>query len=264
VRLPTSAYKRLEQVSALPIRAADGHLLPLSQMASLQIVQGQPEITRSNLKRMVAVTARISGRSMGSVINDVKAMLAKPGMLPKGMYYQLGGLYQQQQEAFKGLTIVLFAAIALVFTLLLFLYESFRVALVIMLMPLLAIGAVFVGLWLTGIELNISAMMGMTMIVGIVTEVAIFYFSELEEAGTDLPLHQALLEAARHRMRPILMSTMAAILTLLPLALALGSGSQMQQPLAVAIIAGLLVQVPLVLLVMPVLYAVLMRSREAA
>lgn len=264
VRLPASSYKRLEQVEALPIRAADGHLLPLSQIASLQIVQGQPEITRSNLKRMVAVTGRISGRSMGAVIADVKAMLAKPGMLPKGMYYELGGLYQQQQEAFRGLTVVLCAAIALVFTLLLFLYESFRVALVIMLMPLLAIGAVFIGLWVTGIELNISAMMGMTMIVGIVTEVAIFYFSELEDVAPELPLHEALLEAARHRMRPILMSTLAAILTLLPLALALGSGSQMQQPLAVAIIAGMLVQVPLVLLVMPVLYAVLMRKRRVA
>jgi multidrug efflux pump subunit AcrB len=248
----------------MPIRAGDGHLLPLSQVASLQIVQGQPEITRSNLKRMVAVTGRISGRSMGAVISDVKAMLAKPGLLPKGMYYQLGGLYQQQQEAFRGLTIVLCAAIALVFTLLLFLYESFRVALVIMLMPLLAIGAVFIGLWITGIELNISAMMGMTMIVGIVTEVAIFYFSELEDVVAGKSLQQALLESARHRMRPILMSTMAAILTLLPLALALGSGSQMQQPLAVAIISGMLVQVPLVLLVMPVLYAVLMRTRKAA
>lgn len=264
VRLPGSSYKRLEQVRALPIRAADGHLLPLSQVADLQVVQGQPEITRNNLKRMVAVTGRISGRSMGSVIDDVKRMLAKQGMLPKGMYYQLGGLYQQQQEAFRGLTVVLIAAIALVFTLLLFLYESFRAALVIMLMPLLAIGAVFIGLWITGIELNISAMMGMTMIVGIVTEVAIFYFSELEDVAADMPLHQALLEAARHRMRPILMSTMAAILTLLPLALALGAGSQMQQPLAVAIIAGMLVQVPLVLLVMPVLYAVLMRARKTA
>jgi multidrug efflux pump subunit AcrB len=263
VRLPASSYKHLEQVAAMPIRAGDGHLLPLSQVASLQIVQGQPEITRSNLKRMVAVTGRISGRSMGAVISDVKAMLAKPGLLPKGMYYQLGGLYQQQQEAFRGLTIVLCAAIALVFTLLLFLYESFRVALVIMLMPLLAIGAVFIGLWITGIELNISAMMGMTMIVGIVTEVAIFYFSELEDVVDGKSLQQALLESARHRMRPILMSTMAAILTLLPLALALGSGSQMQQPLAVAIISGMLVQVPLVLLVMPVLYAVLMRTRKA-
>ncbi|GLQ51441.1 multidrug ABC transporter [Dyella flava] len=261
VRLPPTSYKHLEQVAALPIRAGDGHLLPLSQVANLQVVQGQPEITRNNLKRMVAVTGRISGRSMGATIDDVKAMLAKPGLLPKGMYCQLGGLYQQQQEAFRGLTVVLLAAIALVFTLLLFLYESFRVALAILAMPLLAIGAVFVGLWITGIELNISAMMGMTMIVGIVTEVAIFYFSELEEVAGKLPLHQALLAAAQHRTRPILMSTLAAILTLSPLALALGTGSQMQQPLAVAIIAGMLVQVPLVLLVMPVLYAALMRSR---
>lgn len=263
VRLPAASYRHLEQVSALPIRAADGHLLPLSQIATLQVVQGQPEITRNNLKRMVAVTGRISGRSMGTTVDDVKVMLAKPGLLPKGMYYELGGLYQQQQEAFRGLTVVLLAAIALVFTLLLFLYESFRVALAILAMPLLALAAVFIGLWITGIELNISAMMGMTMIVGVVTEVAIFYFSELEETARELPLHQALLAAAQYRTRPILMSTLAAILTLLPLALALGAGSQMQQPLAVAIIAGLLVQVPLVLLVMPVLYAVLTRSRTA-
>jgi CzcA family heavy metal efflux pump len=264
VRLPVSSYKHLEDVSALPIRAADGHLLPLSQVATLQVVQGQPEITRNNLKRMVAVTGRIAGRSMGATIDDVKAMLAKPGLLPKGMYYQLGGLYQQQQEAFRGLTVVLLAAIALVFALLLFLYESFRVALAILAMPLLAMGAVFIGLWVTGIELNISAMMGMTMIVGVVTEVAIFYFSELEETSGKLPLHEALLAAAKFRTRPILMSTLAAILTLSPLALALGSGSQMQQPLAVAIIAGMLVQVPLVLLVMPVLYAALVRRETTS
>jgi CzcA family heavy metal efflux pump len=259
VRLPTTTHQRLEQVAALPIRAGDGHLLPLSRVATLQQVQGQPQITRDNLKRMVAVTGRISGRSLGATIADVKRVLTRPGLLPKGMYYQLGGLYQQQQQAFRGLSIVLLAAIALVFALLLFLYESFRVALVILAMPLLAIPAVFAGLWLTGIELNISAMMGMTMIVGIVTEVAIFYFSELEQAAAGMPLHEALHEAGRHRTRPILMSTLAAMLTLLPLALALGGGSQMQQPLAVAIISGLLVQVPLVLLLMPVLYALLRR-----
>ncbi|UJJ59940.1 efflux RND transporter permease subunit [Rhodanobacter denitrificans] len=259
VRLPAATHQRLEQVAALPIRAGDGHLLPLSRVATLREVQGQPQITRDNLKRMVAVTGRISGRSLGATIADVKRVLARPGLLPKGMYYQLGGLYQQQQQAFRGLTIVMLAAIALVFTLLLFLYESFRVALVILAMPLLAIPAVFAGLWLTGIELNISAMMGMTMIVGIVTEVAIFYFSELEQAAAGMPLHEALHEAGRHRTRPILMSTLAAMLTLLPLALALGRGSQMQQPLAVAIISGLLVQVPLVLLLMPVLYTLLRR-----
>ena len=259
VRLPDGAHQRLDQVAALPIRAADGHLFPLAQVATLKQVQGQPEITRDNLKRMVAVTGRISGRSLGAVIGDVKHALARPGLLPKGMYYQLGGVYQQQQQAFRGLAIVMLAAIALVFTLLLFLYESFRAALAIMAMPLLALPGVFAGLWLTGIELNISSMMGMTMIVGIVTEVAIFYFSELEDAQRSVALHEALHEAGTHRSRPILMSTLAAILTLLPLALALGQGSQMQQPLAVAIIAGMLLQLPLVLLVMPVLYALLRR-----
>jgi multidrug efflux pump subunit AcrB len=255
VWLSPSARSQIEQVAALPIRDSGGHVFPLSRVATLREQHGQPQITRENLKRMVAVTGRISGRDLGSTVADVKKLLDQRGALPTGMYYELGGLYAQQQQAFRGLTLVLIAAIALVFALLLFLYESFRVALVILAMPLLAMAAVFIGLWLTGIELNISAMMGMTMIVGIVTEVAIFYFSEFTSIQTSGPQREALLEAGHNRMRPILMSTLAAILTLLPLALAIGRGSQMQQPLAVAIIAGLLVQVPLVLLVMPVVYA---------
>ncbi|MDO1528790.1 efflux RND transporter permease subunit [Fulvimonas sp. R45] len=262
VWLPPSARAQSEQLAALPIRAADGYVVPLSELATLRVEQGQPEIDRDNLKRMVAVTARIVGRDLGSTVADVKRVLAKPGLLPPGMYHELGGLYAQQQTAFHDLGVVMLAAVALVFALLLFLYESFRVALAIMAAPLLALAAVFVGLWLTGIELNISAMMGMTMIVGIVTELAIFYFSELDDAARRMPLHEAMLHAGHHRMRPILMSTVAAILTLLPLALAIGQGSQMQQPLAVAIIAGMLVQVPLVLLVMPALYAWLAGARN--
>lgn len=119
---------------------------------------------------------------------------------------------------------------------------------------LLAVSAVFIGLWVAGIELNISAMMGMTMIIGIVTEVAIFYFSEYRDRIREMPSPQALIEAGKNRMRPIAMTTFAAILTLLPLAFAIGQDSAMQPPLAVAIIAGLAVQLPLVLLVMPVLY----------
>jgi multidrug efflux pump subunit AcrB len=186
------------------------------------------------------------------------------------MYHELGGLYRQQQIAFHGMTIVLIAAIALVFTLLLFLYESFITAIVVLIQPLLAICGVFIGLWVTGVELNISSMMGMTMIVGIVTELAIFYFSELadvrNEPGPDghpLAPREALLIAGHHRMRAIVMSMIAMVITLLPLALALGRGSQMQQPLAIAIIAGMLCAVPLVLIVMPVLYALLARKPMA-
>ena len=263
VRLPPTAYQRIDQIDHLLIRAPDGHVLPVSRVATITQVHGQPEITRINLKRTVSVTGRISGRSLGSAIVDVKKVMNTQGLLPKGVVYQLGGTYQQQQQAFRGLIIVMLAAIALVFTLLLFLYESFRVAITILAMPLLAIPAVFVGLWVTGIELNISAMMGMTMIVGIVTELAIFYFSELQEAEKERELHDALHEAGKHRTRPILMSTLAAIFTLMPLALAIGQGSQMQQPLAIAIISGMLVQLPLVLLVMPVLYALLRRRDQA-
>ena len=149
------------------------------------------------------------------------------------------------------------AAVSLVFLLLIFLYESFRFALSIISIPLFAVSAVFVGLWVTGIELNISAIMGMTMIIGIVTEVAIFYFSEYRDLIRETDHRTALVMAGKNRMRPIAMTTVAAILTLLPLAFAIGQGSAMQQPLAIAIIAGLVVQLPLVLLVMPVLFDLL-------
>ena len=225
------------------------------RVATVSVETGQPQITRDNLERMVAVTGRLSGRDLGSTLRAVKQVMGSPGLLPAGMYYELGGLYQQQQIAFRGLIAVFVSALALVFLLLLYLYEEFAAAVAILASPLLALAAVFTGLWLTGIELNITAMMGMTMIVGIVTEVSIFYFSEYHDllrAGTGKA--DALIQAGYNRMRPIVMTTLAAVLALLPLALALGQGSAMQQPLAVAIIAGLLVQVPLVVIVMPLLY----------
>ncbi len=244
-------------IDKLPLRAPDGHVFELGQVAHASVLTGQPEITRENLKRMAAVTARISGRDLGTTIAAVKRVLDAPGYYPSDVYFKLGGLYKQQQIAFRGLVEVLVAAVLLVFFLLLFLYERFKVALAILAMPLAALPAVFVGLWMSGIELNISAMMGMTMIVGIVTEVAIFYFSEVQDLHRTMPTmpaDTALVQAGINRMRPIAMTTLAAMLTLAPLALGMGQGSAMQQPLAVAIIAGLAVQLPLVLLLMPALF----------
>jgi CzcA family heavy metal efflux pump len=282
VWLPQPLRATDTQVGELAIRAPDGHLFPLRRVAAIRAVSGQPQIARDNLKRMVAVTARISGSDLGSVIADVRTMMAQPGLLPAGAYFALGGLYEQQQIAFRGLLSVFAAAAALVFLLLLFMYESFRIALVILVTALLAVSAVFIGLWISGTELNISAMMGMTMIIGMVTEVAIFYCSERQElaeastvsstvsstsasAGTTesaLTPVQVLVQAGLNRMRPIAMTTLAAILTLLPLAFALGEGAQMQQPLAIAIISGLVVQLPLVLLLMPALLH-LLRERPS-
>lgn len=242
------------------LRAPDGHLVPLSRVAVLQRVVGQPQIVRDNLKRMVPVTARIEGRDIGSTISDVKTVLAKPDLIPKQLYYELGGLYKEQQKAFTELMIIFAAAVCLVFLLLLFLYEDFTVAAQVVLVPIVALSAVYIGLFITGIDLNISALMGLTMVVGIVTEVAIFYFSEYERlTREEMPIQSALITAGRNRLRPIAMTTVAAALALLPLALALGQGAEMQQPLAIAIISGLIVQMPLVLLVMPVAFFVLKR-----
>lgn len=258
VWVPDNYRDTVEALARLQLRASDGHLFPLSRIAKVDIVNGQPEIDRENLRRMVAVTGRIDKRSLGSVAIDVEHALRSGNLIPKGVNYELGGLYRQQQIAMRDLTLVFIAAIVLVFALLLFLYESFLVAAVIILMPLLATGAVFVGLWLTGTERNITAMMGMTMVIGIVTEIAIFYFSEFR-ALTKEGHPDALTQAGVNRFRPIAMTTIAAILALFPLALTIGQGSAMLKPLAIAIISGLIIQIPLVLWVMPVAYGGLCR-----
>ena len=258
VWVPESLRSTPEDIAQLRIIAPDGHKVALGRVATIKLVTGQPQITRDNLKPMVAVTARIEGRDLGSTVTDVKALLDKSSLFPPGSYYQLGGLYEQQQKAFHGLIRVIVAAFALVFLLLLFLYERITLAVAIIAMPLAAMAAVFVGLWSTGIELNITAMMGMTMVVGIVTEIAIFYFSEYEAlVVSGMEKEEALLKAGLNRLRPIAMTTLAAILALMPLALGLGQGSAMQQPLAIAIISGLIVQMPLVLLAMPIIFTVL-------
>jgi multidrug efflux pump subunit AcrB len=253
VQIDAAARHSLDDLKAIPIATASGALVPLGTIATFSIESGQPEITRENLQQIVAVTGRITGRGIGGVIADVKTALAKPGVLGTGVTYTLGGLYQQQQIAFAGLVRVFIAALLAEFVLLLFLYERFVLVFAIMGTSLLSTTAVFTGLYITGIELNITALMGMTMIVGIATEMAIFYVSEYAVLARTMPVREALTLASANRLRPIAMTTLAAILTLLPLALDLGQGAGMQQPLAIAIISGLLVQFPLVLLALPVL-----------
>ena len=248
---PLNLRDRFEALPRLRLRAPDGHSLPLSRVAEVTISTGQPQITRENLEQMVAVTARLEGRDLGSAMKEVRSTLAEM-KLPATVRIEYGGLYSEQQKSFRGLAAVFAAAVLLVAVLLLYLYESWAAVAAILTTVLLSVAAVFVGLWITGTELNISAMMGMTMIVGIVTEIAIFYFAELDTGvAAD---HRSLVNAGRYRLRPILMTTLIAILALMPLALGIGTGSAMQTPLAIAIISGLFAAVPLVLVIMPVIY----------
>jgi len=253
VRLPRAMQMSEGDLAHLPIRAPDGHVFPLSRVADIARVTGQPQISRENLEPMVAVTGRIQGRGMGAAIADVTKALDAPGVLAPGVRYELGGLYQQQQIAFAGLTKVFGAALVAEFILLLILYRRFWLPVIIIGCSLLSTTAVFTALWITGVDLNITALMGMTMIIGIGTEMAIFYVSEFEELAHQMPAAQAAREASRNRLRPITMTTLTAILTLMPLAMAIGQGAGIQQPLAIAIIGGLLLQFPLVLVAMPVM-----------
>ncbi len=246
-------------LAKLPIRAPDGHIFPLDTIAKVRFVAGQPELVRDNLAQIVPVTAVIGGgHDLGRTIAAVKKVLARPGLIPPGVYYRLGGLYKQEQIAAKGMIEVFLAAAVAEIILLLFLYERFLLPIVIILSAMISTSAVFIGLWLTGVELNITAMMGMVMIMGIATEMATFLVSEYQALCKAMPPRQAIFEAALNRLRPIVMSTLAMILALLPLGAAIsGAGDQMLQPLAVAIIAGIIVQLPLVLLAMPVVIALL-------
>ena len=253
VSIPDARHLREDTLASLPIRAPDGHLFPLSRVASIRPTTGQPQVSRDDLQPMIPVVGRIEGRGIGAVIADITRVLERPGLLPAGTRYTLGGLYRQQQIAFGGLLRVFCAALLAELLLLMLLYGGVLVPLAILLCSLLSTLAVFIALWLTGIELNITALMGMTMVIGISTEMAIFYASEYVALAQTMPAIEAIRAASANRLRPITMTVLAAILTLLPLSLALGAGSAIQQPLAIAIIAGLLLQYPLVLVAMPVL-----------
>ncbi len=205
-----------------------------------------------NLKNMIAVSARISNTSLGQAVGQIKQDLKKSQILNiKGVYYEFGGLYAQQKQAFAGLFIVLISAVVLVFIVLLFLYEEFSMAITILSMSLLALAADFLGLFVTHTQLNITSIMGLIMSVGINTETAIFYISEYKEFIEKKNNISAIINAGKNRMRPIVMSTLIAILSLMPIAINLGHGSDMLKPLAIAIISGLLAQLFMVLFVLP-------------
>ncbi len=257
VWIPDSDRSNEDKIKNLLIRAPDGHLFPLKRIATINFVTGQAQITRENFKEMVAVTGRISGTDMGTALSQVKKILNTQGFLPEDLYYNLGGLYAEQKAAFKVLLIVFMAAVLLVALLLLYMYESFTVIIVSLFTTLLAVAAVFIGLWLFSTELNISSMMGLTMIVGISTKMSIFYFSEYfdleKEFSSEEVNRSARILAGKNRMRPIAMTASATILALLPLAIFQG----FQQPLAIAVISGLFADFFLILTIVPVLFGLL-------
>jgi CzcA family heavy metal efflux pump len=248
VRTPADLRERVTLLGALPLRSADGRAVALRQLATISVAAGQKQLTREDLAPFVPVTARLDGRDLGSAMKDVRATVADLG-LPRSVRTEFGGIYVQQQKSFADLATVFVAALLLTALLLTILFGRWRMTFAALATILLSAAAVLAGLWLSGTELDISALMGLTMVVGMVTELVIFFLAEI---NPDQPLDVAAMrEAGLARLRPILMSALIAILTLLPLALGIGRGAGLQKPLATAIIFGLLVGAPLVLTFLP-------------
>ena len=264
VRFPDSLRFNYDGIRQFPIVTASKTIVPLESIADVSQVRAASQLSRENQRLMIALTARLENRDLGSVVRDVRQLLQQTP-LPAGVTYEIGGQYESQQSSFRELLSVMALALAAVFTVLVVQFKSFRPAIVVLAVAPLSLVGVFAMLKLTGTPLNVSSFMGLILMIGLVVKNGIILFEyvlKLREEG--LPLEEALVRAGRVRVRPILMTTLATLFGLLPLALGIGAGAELQKPLALAVIGGLVLSTLITLLVMPVLYSLLAPHHEAA
>ncbi|HVX85632.1 MAG TPA: efflux RND transporter permease subunit [Phycisphaerae bacterium] len=264
VLMDPNSVNTIEKLKNLPLAAANaggggGQTVRLSQVADVQIEPGQLELDRDDLRQYVAVTGELKSGDLGSVIRDIQAKLANDPRFPPGTI-EFGGLYQQQQESFHNLMLVMVMAILLIFTVLLLEFRSFLEPIAIVSGALLALLGTVAALYLTGTSENIISRLGAIIGVGIVAKNGILmldYVDHLRAAG--LSMVEALVQSGRRRLRPVLMTSLAAALGMLPLAHGVGSGADMLKPLAVSVIGALCISVALSLVATPTVYYLLYR-----
>ena len=263
VRAPDSLRFNPRALGTLPVVSPRTHAsAPLATLATFQPGETRGELRRENQQQMIAVTADLSGRSLGDVMKDVKRVLAATPP-PAGIRVELAGQYAGQQEAFRALLLVLALAAASVIAVMVIQFQSFVEPLVVLLAaPLSFVGAMAL-LLVTGTPLNVSSFMGLILLVGLIVKngIILLDFTRHRMLHGGLALEPAIREAARIRLRPILMTTLCTLFGLLPLALGLGAGSELQRPLALAVIGGLALSTPVTLYVVPTLL-VAIRGRE--
>jgi len=254
VRFPAAHRASLEAMRDTLLVSSTGHTATLGALATVVENAGQTEVRRENLQRDVAVTARLEGRSLGSGMADVQKVVA--GIhIPSSIRVEYGGTYQEQQRSFHDLVIVLILAILLLFIVLLFEFGTFAAPVAILSSALLSTSGVFIALLITRTTFNISSFMGMIMVIGIVAKNGILLLdADQKMRSLGLPSENAMLQAARRRLRPIVMTALATVAGMLPLAFALGAGSQMLQPLAIAVIGGVLISMVLSLIITPAVH----------
>ncbi|HLV85976.1 MAG TPA: efflux RND transporter permease subunit [Candidatus Sulfotelmatobacter sp.] len=254
VRFPAEHRASLEAMRDTLLVSSTGRTATLGALATVTENPGQTEIRRENLQRDVAVTARLEGRSLGTAMRDVQKTVA--GLhIPSSIRVEYGGTYEEQQKSFHDLVMVLILAVLLLFIVLLFEFGAFAAPVAILSSALLSTSGVFIALLITRTTFNISSFMGMIMVIGIVAKNGILLLDadqNIRAAG--LSARDAILQAGRRRLRPIAMTALATVAGMLPLAFAVGAGSQMLQPLAISVIGGVLISMVLSLIITPAVH----------
>jgi CzcA family heavy metal efflux pump len=264
IRLPEDTRTSLDAMQNTVFNSSTGHTATLGSLAEVTQLPPQNEIRKENLQRLVIVSGRLEGSDLGTAMAKVRSTVE--GMhLPSSVRVEYGGTYQEQQKSFRDLARVLILALALVFGVLLAEFRNFSAPLAILTSSVLSITGVVVALFITQTDFNVASFMGLIMVIGIVAKNGILLLDadETFRASGANP-REAMLHAAQRRLRPIVMTAIAAVCGMLPLAFAFGAGSQMLQPLAIAVIGGLFISVVLSLIVTPVIYYLLTRSHPPA
>jgi multidrug efflux pump subunit AcrB len=241
--------------------SSTGQKATLGSLARMVQIPGQTEIRRDNLQPDVAVTAGLEGIDLGSAMNAARESIAKLN-LPPAIRVEYGGAYEEQQRSFHDLVVVLIFAVLLVFIVLLFEFGNFAAPTAIISSALLSTSGVFVALLITGKTFNISSFMGLIMVIGIVAKNGILLLDAVKKFQREgMNAEDAMIAAGDRRMRPILMTALATIAGMIPLSLAIGSGSQMLQPLAIAVIGGIAASMVLSLIVTPAVHYYMTRRQ---
>ncbi len=263
LRLSDEHRASLEAIENTVFNSSTGHTATLGSLASIEQLPPQNEIHRENLQRLVVVTAQLEGSDLGSAIARVRRTVA--GLhLPPTVRVEYGGTYEVQQQSFRELLRVLLLALALVFGVLLTEFRNFPAPIAILTSSVLSISGVILALLVTHTTFNVASFMGLIMVIGIVAKNGILLLDADEKFRAEgASAADAMIHAAQRRLRPIVMTAIAAVCGMLPLAFALGAGSQMLQPLAIAVIGGLTISMVLSLVVTPVVYFLLTRNRQA-
>jgi len=264
VRFPEANRASLEAMRDTLLTSSTGRTATLGALADITELPGQTEIQRENLQRDVVVTAGFEGVDLGSGMAGVqKAVDALH--IPSSIRLEYGGTYQEQQKSFRDLVLVLVLAVLLVFVVLLFEFGTFAAPVAILSSALLSTSGVMFALLVTATTFNISSFMGMIMVIGIVAKNGILLLdADQKFRGLGYSAEDAMVQASRRRLRPIVMTALATVAGMFPLALAFGAGSQMLKPLAIAVIGGVLISMVLSLIITPAVHYYLTRNRTVA